>query len=117
MHRILEVIDRSEYPILFHCHKGADRTGMASAIALLCAPERPWKKRAQQLGFRFGHLPFGRTVNIDRFFDLYQEWLTEHGLAHSPALFRRWIEEELLSRRMPLPAGTSWTDRATASTQ
>src|SRR5208282_3084766 len=32
---LLEVLDRTEYPILLHCKQGADRTGMASALALL----------------------------------------------------------------------------------
>lgn len=94
MHQLLDVLDHSEYPILFHCHKGADRTGMASAIALLLRTEMPLEEARRQLGFRFGHLPLGRTANIDRFFDLYQEWLTEQGLAHSSAVFRRWVEQD-----------------------
>jgi len=93
LRQLIAVIDHSEYPLLFHCHKGADRTGMASAIALLLRTDITLEQARQQLGFRFGHLPLGRTANIDRFFDLYQEWLTEHGLAHSTAVFRRWIEE------------------------
>jgi hypothetical protein len=91
LHQLLEVIDRSEYPILFHCHKGADRTGMASAMALLLRTETPLGEARRQLGFRFGHLPLGRTKYIDRFFDLYQEWLTQQGLTHTPAAFRGWI--------------------------
>ncbi len=94
LRQLLEVIDRSDYPILFHCHKGADRTGMASAIALLLRTDTPLEEGRRQLGFRYGHLPLGRTVYIDRFFDLYQEWLTGHGLTHSPAVFRRWIERD-----------------------
>ncbi|MHB1425580.1 MAG: tyrosine-protein phosphatase [Gemmataceae bacterium] len=94
LHQLLEILDRGDYPILFHCHKGADRTGMASAIALLLRTETPLEEARQQLGFRYGHLPLGRTVNIDRFFDLYQQWLTGRGLSHAPALFRHWIEEE-----------------------
>jgi hypothetical protein len=94
LRQLLEVIDRSDYPILFHCHKGSDRTGMASAIALLLRTNTPLEEARQQLGFRYGHLPLGRTVYIDQFFDLYQEWLTSRTLTHSPAVFRRWIEHE-----------------------
>ncbi len=94
LHELLDVLDHSEYPILFHCHKGADRTGMASAIALLLRTDTPLEEGRAQLGFRFGHLALGRTANIDRFFDLYQEWLTEHDLTHSQAVFRRWIEQD-----------------------
>jgi hypothetical protein len=94
LRQLLEVLDRSEYPILFHCHKGADRTGMASAIALLLRTNTPLEEARRQLGFRYGHLPLGRTVYIDRFFDLYEQWLASRGLTHSPPIFRRWIEED-----------------------
>jgi hypothetical protein len=94
LRQLLEAIDRSDYPILFHCHKGADRTGMASAIALLLRTDAPLEKARAQLGFRFGHLPLGRTANIDRFFDLYEEWLKTQGRTHSPDVFRRWVERD-----------------------
>ncbi|HTU94074.1 MAG TPA: tyrosine-protein phosphatase [Gemmataceae bacterium] len=94
LHQLLEIIDRSDYPILFHCHKGADRTGMASAVALLLRTDTPLEEARQQLGFRYGHLPLGRTVYIDRFFNLYAEWLAGRKLTHSPAIFRRWIEKD-----------------------
>ena len=94
LRQLLELIDRSDYPILFHCHKGADRTGMASVLALLLRTETSLEEARKQLGFRYGHLPIGRTVNIDRFFDLYRDWLTSRNLTHSPAVLRRWIEKE-----------------------
>jgi hypothetical protein len=94
LRQLIEAIDRSAYPILFHCHKGADRTGMASAIALLLRTDTPLEEARKQLGFRYGHLPLGRTVHIDEFFDLYKEWLTARALPHSPATFRRWIEHD-----------------------
>src|SRR5262249_59889867 len=33
--RLLEVVERSEPPLLLHCQRGADRTGLASAVVLL----------------------------------------------------------------------------------
>jgi hypothetical protein len=94
LRQLLELIDRSDYPILFHCHKGADRTGMASVLALLLLTDMPLEEARKQLGFRSGHLPIGRTVFIDRFFDLYQDWLRDHRLTHSPTVLRRWIERD-----------------------
>src|SRR5438105_1957845 len=32
MRRLLEILDRTEYPILIHCKQGADRTGLVSAM-------------------------------------------------------------------------------------
>src|SRR5207253_1196146 len=34
LRRLLNVLDRTEYPIVFHCKQGADRTGLVSAMVL-----------------------------------------------------------------------------------
>jgi hypothetical protein len=91
---LVEVIDHSEYPIVFHCHRGIDRTGMASTVALLLLTDTPLPEARRQLGPRFAHLPLGRTGNIDRFFDLYEEWLAARGETHSREAFRHWITRE-----------------------
>jgi protein tyrosine/serine phosphatase len=90
LHQLLEVLDRAEYPILIHCQRGADRTGMVSAVILLLHTDTPLPEARRQLGLRYGHLPVGRTSHIDRFFDLYEEYLEQKGLTHSPSVFRRW---------------------------
>src|SRR5262249_47597528 len=35
LRRLVEVLEQTEYPIVLHCRRGADRTGLAAAIALL----------------------------------------------------------------------------------
>jgi hypothetical protein len=94
LRELVAVLERSEYPLLLHCNKGADRTGLAAASALLLLTDTPLAKGRAQVGPRYGHLPLGRTVHIDRFFDLYEEWLGSRGLAHSRNTFRRWALEE-----------------------
>ena len=94
MRRLVDVLDNTQYPILFHCKQGADRTGMASAIYLLLHTDTPLAEALRQLGVRDGHVPFGKTSCLDRFFNLYVEWLQSHGLEHAPAVFRRWITVE-----------------------
>jgi hypothetical protein len=94
LRQLVEVLDRSEYPILLHCHKGADRSGLASAIVLLLKTDTPLARARKQLGARYGHLAIGRTTHIDRFFDLYEEWLAARGLSHAPEAFRRWATAE-----------------------
>ena len=91
---LIRVLDGSEKPVLLHCHKGIDRTGMASAVALLLYTDTTLTDARRQLGLRYGHLPIGRTGNMDRFLDLYSEWLTARRLAHSREVFRRWAEHE-----------------------
>jgi protein tyrosine/serine phosphatase len=94
LRRLIEVLDRSERPLLFHCQRGADRTGLASAVALLLETEVPFEEARRQLGLRYGHIALSRPANLDVFFDLYGEWLERNGLTHSPDHFRRWAEHD-----------------------
>lgn len=91
LRRLVEVLDRTQYPILLHCRHGADRTGLASAVVLLLQSDVTFREARQQLSARFGHFNWGRLRYLDRFFDLYLDWLTVRGLAHSPVHFREWI--------------------------
>jgi protein tyrosine/serine phosphatase len=91
---LVNVLDHSERPILLHCYQGIDRTGMASTMALLLYTDISLDKAMKQLGPRYGHLRLGRTGNIDRFFELYAEWLAEMGYPHTSANFRHWVEQE-----------------------
>ncbi|HZY84071.1 MAG TPA: tyrosine-protein phosphatase [Gemmataceae bacterium] len=94
LRRLLEVFDHAEPPLLIHCHRGIDRTGLASALALLLYTDATLDEARGQLCFFRGHLAFGRTGNMDRFFDLYEEWLAGQGRPHSPAALRRFIERD-----------------------
>jgi hypothetical protein len=91
---LVRVLDGSEKPVILHCHKGVDRTGWASALALLLYTDTTPQQARRQLGWRFFHLPYGRTGNMDRFFDLYSEWLAANDLRHSRDTFRRWLERD-----------------------
>lgn len=91
---LVEILDHTEYPILVHCHKGIDRTGLVSAIALLLHTDTPLAEARRQLSPWHAHLPFSRTGHMDQFFDLYEEWLTTHGQTHSRAVFRRWLTHD-----------------------
>jgi hypothetical protein len=91
--RLVEVLDHCEYPILFHCYRGADRTGLASAVARLLQDGVTLDDALSELGIAYGHLSIGKTGQIDRFFQLYADWLAEHSVAHAPAVFRRWVAD------------------------
>jgi hypothetical protein len=92
--RLVEVIDHTAYPIVFHCQRGADRTGMASVIArlLLTADDLPTARR--QMWPRYGHVAIGRTAVLDAFFDYYAGHLKARGEGHAPDRFRRWAAED-----------------------
>ena len=94
MRRLVEILDHCEYPVLFHCFRGADRTGLASATALLLTTDVPYDVARRQLSLRYGHIAYGRTAYLDCFFDLYREWLAREGLCDSRKHFRRWLTQD-----------------------
>jgi protein tyrosine phosphatase (PTP) superfamily phosphohydrolase (DUF442 family) len=94
LRRLVEVLDHTEYPVLFHCNRGADRTGLASAVALLLKTDATLAEGRRQLSLRYSHLALGRPANLARFFDLYSEWLAGQGLCHSAPVFRQWLLDE-----------------------
>jgi hypothetical protein len=94
LRRLVDVLDHSEYPLLLHCQRGADRTGLAAAVVLLLQTDLPFAQALSQLSPRFGHIPMGRPAYLDRFFTLYQEWLQAHSWQHTPAHFRQWAKHD-----------------------
>jgi protein tyrosine phosphatase (PTP) superfamily phosphohydrolase (DUF442 family) len=112
LRRLLEVLEKTEYPILLHCRRGADRTGLAAAIVALLNADGPVQAARWQMHPRFGHVPLGRPGQLDVFLDFYEDWLQAHGKDHSPATFRHWVLHEYcpgscwceLALLTPLPA-------------
>ncbi len=117
--RVVEVLDRSEKPVLVHCKQGADRTGLVSVMALLLYTDASVSEARRQLLPNYGHWPITRTLNIDRFFDLYEANLRQVSDSHTPDRFRHWVLNEYcpgparseLSWAIPPPA-TLKTDSA-----
>lgn len=111
LRRLVEVLDRSEYPLLIHCRRGADRTGLVSTMVLLLYTDATMSEARRQLLPIYGHFRFGRTAAIDDFFDKYEEWLKHR--SHTPELFRDWV----LNRYCPGVARSqlAWIDPPTAA--
>jgi protein tyrosine phosphatase (PTP) superfamily phosphohydrolase (DUF442 family) len=86
--RMVEVLDHSERPVIIHCQRGADRTGLVSMAACLLYTSATLDEARRQLWPRYGHIRGGRTVVIDEFFEFYESWLA--GRPHTPDLFRDW---------------------------
>ncbi len=76
-------------PILLHCFRGSDRSGMASAIALILFKDAPLKMAERQCSWRFGVVPYTDSIGV-LFFDRYEQWLKTTGKSHSQAVFLDW---------------------------
>jgi hypothetical protein len=94
LRRLVEVLDGAEYPVYLHCRRGADRTGMAAVILMLLQTDMKLAEARRQLGLWYGHVAIGNTHVLDQIFDLYEDWLGQHGRPHERALFRHWLLEE-----------------------
>lgn len=92
--RFVEVVERSEFPIAMHCRQGVDRTGMMAATAILLLTDATPDQARKQLGLRYGHIPMGPTRVMNRFLELYEEWLLAQGQPHSSGAFRQWAYSE-----------------------
>lgn len=98
LRRLVEVIDKAQYPIYLHCRRGADRTGLASVIVMLLregdaanASSPTLAQARRQLGLWYGHVALGKTRILDQFLDLYADWLKKKDLVHNRATFRHWL--------------------------
>lgn len=106
LRRLIEILDQCEYPVLFHCKQGADRTGLASAVVLLLHTDATLARARKELWPHRGHFPVARTIAMDEFFDRYEAWLSGCGATHTPERFREWAARHYSPG--PAAAELSW---------
>lgn len=70
---LFDIFDKGPYPILIHCASGADRTGLVSALYLIDVKKEDIDRASQQLTWKFGHIPIGKTHAMDLFLELYKK--------------------------------------------
>jgi len=94
LQRLVEILDRAEYPVFLHCRRGADRTSLAVTMALLLQTDMTIAEARGAMSLRYGHLALGRPAHLDEFFDLYEHWLADQGRTHDRKVFRHWLLHE-----------------------
>lgn len=90
LHQLVDALLTAPRPILLHCHRGSDRTGMASAIALILNSDTSLETIEKQFSWRFGVIPYSDSIGII-FFNQYSQWLKATGRRHSRDNFLDWI--------------------------
>jgi protein tyrosine phosphatase (PTP) superfamily phosphohydrolase (DUF442 family) len=91
--KLVRTLDECDYPILLHCRRGADRTGLAAAMALLLRSDADLPVARRQLSWRYGHFSLVQVAELRAVFDMYETWLIERRAAHRPELLRLWATE------------------------
>ncbi len=66
--KLMEIFKTAPRPILIHCKAGADRSGLVGAMWKVVVNKQSKSEAEKQLSLKFGHLPFGKTEAMDRFF-------------------------------------------------
>ncbi|NWF98117.1 MAG: dual specificity protein phosphatase family protein [Nitrospirae bacterium] len=69
INKLISIFKEAPRPVLIHCKAGADRSGLAAAIWKVVIDKEPKSIAKKQLSFFYGHLPFGKTSAMDRFFN------------------------------------------------
>ncbi len=108
--RLIDLLERCNYPLLIHCKSGADRTGLASALYLMVRRNEPPEQAIGAFSIEFGHIPAFGTEHLHEPLTEYGAWLKANQLAHSAERFRSWIKNEYRSADPstdppPLPPG------------
>jgi hypothetical protein len=89
---VVRVLDTSEYPLLMHCHWGAERTGWVAAVATLLRPGATLDDARRQFSVAYLFVRYGDGKVMAEHLDQYADWLRAQGLSHSPGAFRRWVD-------------------------
>jgi hypothetical protein len=98
LNQLVDALLSAPRPILLHCYRGADRSGMASAIALILNNASSLETIEKQFSWRFGVIPYSNSIGVI-FFDQYNEWLSNTGRHHSRDSFLDWIHNHYVDSK------------------
>jgi len=92
LRKLVETLDTAQRPLLLHCAAGAERSALASAVAVLLATGDLSAARAE-FALDKG---FVRWLNprLPRVLDQYEAWLAEQHATSTPDRFRDWVATE-----------------------
>jgi len=92
LNSLTDTLLTAEKPFLIHCRRGADRAGLASALALAIEQNLPLFEIKKQFSWRYGVIPYSGSIG-DRVFSKYEQWLNRANRKHSRSNLLYWIKE------------------------
>jgi hypothetical protein len=90
---LLKVLEQSQYPLLIHCWRGSERTGLVSAMTELLRPGATLADARDQFSLRYLFVRAGDGALMRDHLETYEQWLGRRRLEHTPARFRQWMTE------------------------
>jgi len=93
LRRLVHLLDTAKRPLLLHCAAGVERSGFASAVAVLLSGKDPAEAR-KQFGLTYGFVPVICPPDLRNVLDNYEHWLAGQRWSHTPDRFRRWAESD-----------------------
>ncbi len=93
LNTLIDTLINAEKPILIHCHRGADRTGMAVALALAIEKDPPLSALKKQFSLRYGVIRFNSSIG-PLLFSQYEKWLNMTDNLHSRDNLLFWVKKE-----------------------
>ncbi|GAC1345200.1 MAG: hypothetical protein NVSMB14_08590 [Isosphaeraceae bacterium] len=108
---LIDILDRSDLPILVHCKSGSDRTGLATGLYYMLRLNLPPREAsARAFSIWRGHIALFGPERLHEPLDEYADWLALRGLPHTAERFRRWVADdyadgELRAKFAPLQTG------------
>jgi len=91
LNELVNAVVNVEKPVLIHCWRGSDRTGMASALVLAIEKDLSLIELKKQFSWRYGVFPFRKSVG-DLVFSTYEQWLKDTGKKHNSQQLLYWIK-------------------------
>ena len=95
--RLVDLLSHAPQPVLMHCDAGADRAGLASAVARLLLDDADLREARRELSWRYGHWPVGPTQELDRFLDQYQAARATSSSGSNSETFARWVRTDYVA--------------------
>lgn len=91
LRKLVSILESCPRPVLIHCRRGADRTGLATSLAWLYDQAEEASPGVSLLSWRFGHVPVGKVTVLDRVFGEYGDWLRHEDRGHSRDSLKQWV--------------------------
>jgi hypothetical protein len=91
---LIDLFSKCRYPLLIHCKKGADRTGLAAVVYLMTVRGEAPERASRGFTLEHAHIPLFGPERLHEPIDGYARWLKARGFGHTPERFREWVMRE-----------------------